>query len=221
MSEEQWGKVDEYFASQLAPDDDALRHALTTSREAGLPDIQITPTQGRLLQLLAKSVGAQRILEVGTLGGYSTIWLARALGEDGRLISLELEKAHARVAQANLANAGLSAVAEVRVGDARASLAELVAAGTEPFDFFFIDADKQSNPEYFAYALELSHPGTLIVVDNVVRSGSVADAQSTDASVVGVRTLISVAAADARVEGTAIQTVGAKGYDGFALWRVR
>jgi len=221
VSEGQWEKVDDYFAGHLAPNDDALASALAASAAAGLPDIQITPTQGRLLQLLAQAVGATRILEVGTLGGYSTIWLARSLPRGGRLISLELEEAHARVARANLGLAGLSDVAEVRVGDARASLRDLVDSGAAAFDLVFIDADKEGNPEYFARALELSHHGTLIVVDNVVRAGAVADAESTDPRVLGVRALIAQASSDPRVEGTAIQTVGAKGYDGFALWRVR
>ncbi|MDE3064142.1 MAG: O-methyltransferase [Acidobacteriota bacterium] len=220
MSDATWDEVDDYFADVLALEDDALRAAVAASAAAGLPDIQVTPNQGKLLQLLAGAIGARRILEVGTLGGYSTIWLARALPPGGRLLSLEVSDEHARVARANLAAAGLAEVAEVRVGDARDTLRALVEGGTEPFDLVFIDADKPGNPTYFEAAVALSHPGTLIVVDNVVRAGAVADAASDDAAVRGVRALFDLAASTPGVTGTAIQTVGAKGYDGFALFRV-
>jgi|SRR5579872_7032865 len=220
MNQETWNGVDDYF-SLLAPEDDALRHAVASSRSAGLPDIQVTPTQGKLLQILALSVGARRILEVGTLGGYSTIWMARSLATDGRLITLELEEAHARVARENLAYAHLDQLVEVRSGDARESMRALVDDGAEPFDLIFIDADKQGNPLYFQFALRLAHFGTLIVVDNVVRGGAVADPASDDERVQATRTLFEQASVDPRVDGTAIQTVGAKGYDGFAIFRFR
>jgi predicted O-methyltransferase YrrM len=221
VDEATWTRVDEYFSSLLAREDDALRQALASSARAGLPEIQVTPCQGRLLAILAGAVGARRILEVGTLGGYSTIWLARSLPAGGTMITLELEEAHAAVARENLSRAGLSDVVEVRTGDAKESMRSLVDAGAEPFDLIFIDADKESNPVYFEHALRLSRYGTLIVVDNVVRAGSVADAASTDARVLGTRELLEKASLDPRVDATAIQTVGAKGYDGFALFRFR
>jgi predicted O-methyltransferase YrrM len=220
VSDATWREVDEYFSAVLSLEDEALAHALAASAAGGLPEIQVSATQGQLLAILARSVAATRILEVGTLGGYSAIWLARALGPRGRLVTLELEEAHAKVARANLARAGLDERVEVRVGDARATLAAMASEGPDPFDFVFIDADKPSNPQYFERALEMSRSGTLIVVDNVVRAGAVADASGDDA-VRGVRAMLDLAAASPRVEGTAIQTVGVKGYDGFAIFRVR
>ncbi len=181
----------------------------------------MAPNQGKLLHLLALTQGARRILEVGTLGGYSAIWLARALPADGTLITLEIDPRHAEVARGNLAAAGLERVAEVRVGRAADSLAELVEQGVEPFDLVFIDADKPSNPEYFRRALQLTRPGSLIIVDNVVRGGTVADADSADPAVVGTRALHELIAAEPRVSATSVQTVGSKGYDGFTLARVQ
>ncbi|MFF7636857.1 O-methyltransferase [Kitasatospora sp. NPDC008050] len=220
MTQQQWTAVDEYLEQALVGEDAALTAALATSERAGLPQIAVSPTQGKLLHLLALTAGARRILEVGALGGYSAIWLARALPADGRLISLEISPAHAAVARANLHEAGLEKVAEVRTGRAVDSLAELVDDGAEPFDLVFIDADKPSNPEYFGWALRLTRPGSLIIVDNVVRRGAVADAESTDSAVIGVRRLNELVAAEPRVEATAVQTVGSKGYDGFMLIRV-
>ncbi len=220
MDEETWNNVDGYFAL-LAHEDDALRQAVASSGAAGLPDIQVTPTQGKLLQILAQCVGARRILEVGTLGGYSTIWMARALPAGGRLITLELEETHATVARENLSRARLDDLVEVRTGDAKESMRALVEDGAEPFDLIFIDADKQSNPVYFQHALRLAHFGTLIIVDNVVRGGAVADAASDDDRVRATRELLEQASVDPRIDGTAIQTVGAKGYDGFAIFRFR
>nr|WP_035287067.1 O-methyltransferase [Actinokineospora spheciospongiae] len=212
--QERWSAVDGYLVSALLPEDEVLSGALARARAAGLPAIDVAPNQGRLLNLLARTRGARRILEVGTLGGYSAIWLGRALPPGGRLVSLELDEAHAVVARENLAAAGLAGVVEVVVGPALESLPGLV--GGEPFDFVFIDADKPSNPEYFRWALRLTAPGSVIVVDNVVRGGAVADGGSVDPGVVGTRELNRLIAAESRVEATAVQTVGSKGYDGFA-----
>lgn len=219
MSEPMWTAVDEYFNGALIPADPVLDAAVRLSAAEGLPDIAVAPNQGRLLNLLARIRGARRILEVGTLGGFSTIWLARALPEDGQLISLELDPHHAEVARTNLKSAGLSEKAQVRVGRALDSLAALAEEQPEPFDLVFIDADKQSNPDYLTWAVRFSRPGTLIVVDNVVRGGSVIEADSTDPSVQGTRRLVDVIAAEPRLEATAIQVTGVKGYDGllFAL----
>jgi predicted O-methyltransferase YrrM len=217
MNEELWTKVDKYLVSQLVPADDALSNALTASDAAGLPQINVAPNQGKLLTLLSKMMGATRILEIGTLGGYSTIWLARSLPSNGALISLELEPHHADVARANLENAGLDSLVEILVGPATTSLQELIDDGTEPFDFIFIDADKEGYPEYLALSLLLSRTGTVIVADNVVRDGEVVDANSSDSRVHGVRAFLEQAAANSRLDGTAVQTVGSKGYDGFAL----
>ena len=221
MTQAQWSAVDDYFNGLLSPPDPALEAALAASAAAGLPHIHVAANQGKLLMLLAQSLGARRILEIGTLGGYSTIWLGRALPADGRLISLELEPKHAETARANLARAGLSAVAEVRQGPAIDSLPQIAAEGGAPFDFVFIDADKPSNADYFDWALKLARPGALIVVDNVVRRGGVADPASTDASVLGVRRLTERVAKEPRVDATALQTVGDKGWDGLMLIRVR
>ncbi|MDH6576883.1 O-methyltransferase [Kitasatospora sp. MAP5-34] len=220
MAQQQWTAVDTYFSDVLIGDDPVLAAALAAADAAGLPQIAVAPNQGKLLHLLALTQGARRVLEVGTLGGYSAIWLARALPADGRLITLEIDPTHAEVAAANLKHAGFAELAEVRLGRAAETLAQLVADGTEPFDFVFIDADKPSNPVYFEWALKLSRPGTVIVVDNVVRGGAVADAGSTDPGVLGVRRLHELLAAEPRVSATSVQTVGVKGYDGFTLIRV-
>ena len=217
MTQERWTAVDEYIGGLLLPPDPALDAALTDSAAAGLPPINVSPAQGKLLQLLARLQGARAILEIGTLAGYSTIWLARALPPGGRLITLEAEPKHAEVARANIARAGLSDVVELRLGPALETLPRLAAEGRGPFDLIFIDADKQSTAEYFAWALRLARRGSLIMVDNVVRNGAVADADSTDPSIQGIRRFNEVLAAEGRVSATAIQTVGSKGYDGFAL----
>ena len=217
MTQERWTAVDRYLADLLVPPDPALDAALAAAAEAGLPAVEVAPNQGKLLHLLARLAGARAILELGTLGGYSAIWLARALPEGGRLVTLESNPAYAEVARANLAAAGLEAVVDVRVGPAAASLAELVAEGAGPFDLVFVDADKAGNPEYLGWALRLTVPGSLIVADNVVRDGAVADAASADASVRGVRRFLALVAAEPRLEATVIQTVGVKGHDGLAL----
>ncbi|RYJ28898.1 O-methyltransferase [Streptomyces sp. L-9-10] len=220
MSQEQWNAVERYFTDQLVPADEALSAALAASDAAGLPAINVAPNEGKLLHLLARLQGARRILEIGTLGGYSTIWLARALPEDGKLISLEYDPAHAEVARANLAHAGLDKITEVRTGPALESLPVLAAEDAGPFDLVFIDADKKNNPHYVEWALKLTRPGSVIIVDNVVRNGAVADADSTDAAVLGTRRAIELIAEHPRLSATAVQTVGSKGYDGFALARV-
>ncbi|KUZ63464.1 methyltransferase [Burkholderia ubonensis] len=217
MDQDQWTQVDAYFSATLVPSDDALDAALAASDAAGLPAINVAPNQGKLLQLLATIRGARRILEVGTLGGYSTIWLARALPPGGRLVTLELNPEHAKVATRNVARAGFADVVSVVVGSAKDSLAQLVEAGTEPFDFIFIDADKESNAVYLDAALKLSRPGTVIVVDNVVRRGRVADPDNHDPDVVGVRDGFRFIASEPRLATTAVQTVGLKGWDGFAI----
>ena len=212
---EDWEGVDAWLAARLLPTDPALDAALTANAAAGLPSIDVSPLQGRLLQLLARMTGARRILEIGALGGYSTIWLARALPSDGRLVTLEREPAHAAVAGANLARAGLSDRVEIRVGSAL----DLLPGVTElaPFDFVFIDADKGNNAEYLDWALRLARSGTAIVCDNVIRGGRVSDAASEARDVVGTRRMFDRLAAEPRLAATAIQTVGAKGWDGFAL----
>nr|BFD89081.1 O-methyltransferase [Kitasatospora sp. Xyl93] len=215
-----WDAVDAYFTEQLVGPDAVLERATAAADAAGLPKIAVAPNQGKLLHLLALTQGAKRILEVGTLGGYSAIWLARALPADGTLLTLELNPHHAEVARDNLAAAGLAGVAEVRAGRAADSLAALVEQGVEPFDLVFIDADKPSNPEYFRRALQLTRPGSLIIVDNVVRGGAVADPASTDPAVLGTRALHELIAAEPTVTATSVQTVGSKGYDGFTLARV-
>jgi predicted O-methyltransferase YrrM len=212
-----WRAVDDYLSSALLPEDPLLGATLADARAAGLPAIDVAPNQGMLLHILARSVRAERILEVGTLGGYSTIWLARALPAGGRLVTLEIEQRHAAVARTNLERAGLADRVEVRVAPAAASLAALVEEGAGPFDLVFIDADKPGNPEYLSWALRLTRAGSLVVVDNVVRDGAVADAASDDAGVVGSRRCLEAMGADPRLAATAIQTVGVKGYDGFAV----
>jgi predicted O-methyltransferase YrrM len=217
MNEQQWTAVDRYFIDLLVPPDPVLEAALAASVAAGLPPINVAPNQGKLLHLLARMHGAQRILEIGTLGGYSTIWLARALPAGGRIVTLEIDPKHAEIARANFARAGLAGIIDLRLGRAIDLLPQLAVEGGGPFDLIFIDADKVSTADYFKWALKLSRPGSVIIVDNVVRKGAVADAASTDASVQGIRRFIEVLAAESRVRATAIQTVGSKGYDGFAL----
>jgi predicted O-methyltransferase YrrM len=212
--------VDRYFADTLALDDDILAAAQAASEAAGLPSISVSACQGKLLNLLAQMQGARNILEIGTLGGYSAIWLARALPPGGRLVTLEAAPKHVEVARANLARAGLADVVDVRLGAALDTLPKLAGERLAPFDMAFIDADKASNPEYFAWAVKLARPGAIVVVDNVVRDGAVVDAQSHDASVRGVRRLMALVAATPNVTATAIQTVGAKGWDGFLLARI-
>ncbi|MCM2388718.1 O-methyltransferase [Streptomyces albipurpureus] len=220
-AEARWEAVDRYLTDLLAPDDEALTSALAASEQAGLPAIAVAGNQGKLLHLLAVSMGARTVLEIGTLGGYSTIWLARALPDGGRLISLEYSPDHAEVARGNLARAGLDHIAEVRTGPALEILPKLAAEpGAGPFDLFFIDADKQNNPRYVEWALKLSRPGSLIVVDNTVRGGAVADPDSADRAVLGTREMYELVAREPRLDATAVQTVGVKGYDGFLLARV-
>jgi predicted O-methyltransferase YrrM len=221
VADEIWTAVDEYVAGLLAPHDEALEAALRASEEAELPEIQVTPAQGKLLYLLAKSIGAEQILEFGTLGGYSTIWLGRAIPAAGRLVTLEAEPGNAEVAARNIDRAGLGDLVELRVGPALDQLPQLEAEGAGPFDLTFIDADKIHTPDYFAWALEHSRPGSLIVSDNVVRFGRLADPDSDDPTIPAQRRLHEMLAAEPRVEATTIQTVGAKGYDGFNLALVR
>ena len=216
-----WTAVDDYLNETLISADPVLEAALEANAAADLPAIDVTPTQAKFLYLLAKIRGAKRILEIGTLGGYSTIWLARALPATGRLITLESEAHHAAVARANIARAGLSQIVELRLGPAAVSLEQLHAEKAEPFDLIFIDADKPSNPVYLDWALKLSRRGSLIVVDNVIRDGEIADPDSPDLSIQGTREMFDMLATHQqgkmRLEATALQTVGAKGYDGFAL----
>ena len=217
MTQETWTSVDNYINGLFVPSDDALDAALKASSEAGLPNIQVAPNQGKLISILAQSIGARKILEVGTLGGYSTIWLARALPADGKLISLEIDPKHAEVARANVARAGLADKVDIRLGKAIDNLPKIVAEGLGPFDLVFIDADKPSNTEYFEWALKMTHKGSLIITDNVIRNGGVADPNSTDDSVRGVRRFNARIAPEKRVTTTEIQTVGSKGYDGLAI----
>jgi len=214
---EQWTAVDRYLTDLFVRPDPALEAALQASAAAGLPPIQVSPNQGKLLLLLAQVQAARNILEIGTLGGYSTVWLARALPGNGRLITLELEEKFAAVARANIARAGLADVVELRLGRALETLPQLAAEGRGPFDLIFIDADKATYPDYFKWALKLSRRGSLIIADNIVRKGAVADATSSDPNVQGVRRFNELLAAEPRVSATAIQTVGSKGYDGFAI----
>ncbi len=224
MNPETWTAVDRYFVEALNPSDPVLDAALAANARGGLPAIDVSPMQGRLLHLLALTLGAKRILEIGTLGGYSSIWLARALPPGGRMVTLEFEPKHARVARENLDRAGFGGVVEILTGRAIDLLPGLQAAGkgggAEPFDLVFIDADKASTPDYFAWALKLTRSGSLIIVDNVVRGGEVANAQATDANVLGMRRFVAALAQERRVVATGIQTVGSKGYDGFVLARV-
>jgi len=220
MTRETWTAVDVYVSELLAPHDEALAAALESSEEAGLPPIQISPPQGKLLYLLVKLLGAASILEFGTLGGYSTIWLARALPEGGNLITIEADPRNGEVAGRNIARAGLDGVVDLRLGPALDLLPRLAAEGVGPFDLTFIDADKVHSPEYFTWALERSHPGSLIVCDNVVRDGALIDLSNEDPAIQAQRRLHEMIAAEPRVEATTIQTVGVKGHDGFNIARV-
>ncbi|WP_431992483.1 O-methyltransferase [Streptomyces albogriseolus] len=217
-----WNAVDDWFTGRLLGDDpdEALAAALRDSDAAGLPPIAVSPLHGKLLQLLARLTGARRVLEIGTLGGYSAIWLGRALPADGRLVTLEYDPRHAEVAVRNIARAGLAERVEVRVGPALESLPKLADEQPPPFDLVFIDADKANNPHYVEWALRLTASGSLIVLDNVVRGGRVADPENTDPDVVGTRAALDLFGSHPRLDATAVQTVGAKGYDGFALARV-
>lgn len=217
MPEEQWTAVDKYINDCLALSDPALDAALAANVAADLPLIDVSPSQGKFLQLLAQLQGARRILEIGTLGGYSTICLARALPEGGRLVTLEVNAKHAEVARANIARAGFAEVVEIRVGPALETLARMQEEAAEPFDMIFIDADKPNTPAYLGWALKLSRRGSLIVCDNVVRDGAVADADSTDPGAQGARPLFEMLGAEPRLSATVLQTVGSKGYDGFAM----
>jgi predicted O-methyltransferase YrrM len=217
MGLQRWSAVDDYVSALLAPHDPALEAALEASAEAGLPPIQVSPPQGKLLELLARTIEAKTVLELGTLGGYSTIWLARALAPGGRMVTLEADPHYAEVARENVARAGLSDRVELRVGRALEALPKLHAEGAGPFDLTFIDADKENSPAYFVWAVEHSRPGSLIVVDNVVRDGTLAEADSDDPKVLAQRRLHEQIAAEGRVSATTIQTVGSKGYDGFTV----
>lgn len=220
MSRETWDLVDQYFVDALLKPDQALDHALSSSQDGGLPQIQVAANQGKLIHLFVKMIGARRVLEIGTLGGYSTIWLARALPEDGQITTLELEPHHAKVATATFQAAGLGDRIRVIEGPAAISLQSLYEEDPTPFDFIFVDADKPSNPIYFDWALKFSRPGTIIMIDNVVRAGGVVDKDNHGSDVQGVRDVVSMIAHEPRVESTALQTVGSKGYDGFILARV-
>jgi predicted O-methyltransferase YrrM len=220
VAQDTWTAVDEYVSGLLAPPDEALDAAVRAGEAAGLPQIQVSPPQGKLLHLLAKTIGAKTMLEFGTLAGYSTIWLARALPADGRLITLEANPEYAEVASGSIAAAGLGELVEVRVGAALDQLPQLDADGVGPFDLTFIDADKVHTPDYFAWALEHSRPGGLVIADNVIRDGRLADLADEDPAIVAQRNFHEQLAAEPRVEATTIQTVGGKGYDGFSLIRV-
>ncbi len=220
MGQELWNDVERYLADLFAPEDAALQRVLNSTRDAGLPEIQVSPTDGKLLHVLALIQGATTILEIGTLAGYSTIWLARALPAGGRVVTLEVDPEHARVAEANLAAAGLSDQVEVRVGPALETLPKLQQEGLR-FDMVFIDADKDAYPEYLEWSLKLALPGALIVADNVVRQGEVVDAGSDDPSVQGTRRFNQALAREQRVTAAIVQTVGSKGHDGMAIARVR
>jgi predicted O-methyltransferase YrrM len=217
MSQEQWDAVDAYLADRLIAPDQALDEVLAANKAAGLPAIDVSPLQGKLLHLLARLIGARRILEIGTLGGYSTIWLARALPEEGLVVTMEANPRHAAVARANFARVGLETRIDLRVGPALEALPVLESQGVGPFDLIFIDADKTNNPNYLAWAIRLGRPGSVIVVDNVVREGAVLTPDNADPSVQGTRKLFDLLASEPRLSATAIQTVGGKGWDGFAL----
>ena len=215
--QETWAAVDRYFGELLAPEDEALAASMEANREAGLPSIDVPALLGQFLALMVRISGSRSVLEIGTLGGYSTIWLARALPAGGRVITLEIDPGRAQIARRNLDRAGVLDRVEIIIGPAIDSLAELAKGDAEPFDLIFIDADKKSLPEYLDVSLQLSHPGTIIIVDNVVRDGKVLDPASTDADIQGVRRMTEMMAANPRLSATAIPTVGARGYDGFAI----
>lgn len=212
-----WKQVDDYFAGLLAPQDEALEAALAANAKAGLPAIDVAPVQGKFLELLVRISGAKRILEIGTLGGYSTICLARGAGEDGHVVTLEYNNSHAEVARTNIDNAGLRDRVTIKNGRAADTLHEVANEAGAPFDFIFIDADKRSNPDYLQWALRLTRPGSVIVVDNVVREGRVLDADGKDEDIEGIRRFAEMLAAEPRLSSTALQTVGSKGHDGFSL----
>jgi predicted O-methyltransferase YrrM len=212
-----WTSVDRYFGGLLAPSDDKLDAAVKANRKARLPAIDVSPLQGKFLQVLVHMAQASRVLEIGTLGGYSTIWMARALPKGGRIISLEFSPRHAEIARANLHSAGLLSRVEIRVGPALESLPKLKASGAGPFDLIFIDADKENNPLYLQWALKLSHRGTVILVDNVARHGSIIEAKSSEPDIVGTRRCLEMMASEPRLSAVALQTVGVKGLDGFAM----
>ena len=216
MPEQVWADVDDFFISNLLPADEVMRATLETNVAEQLPPIAVTPPQGKLLHLLARACGAKRILEIGTLGAYSTIWMARALPPSGRLITLEIDLHHAEVARRNLERAKVSGRVEIRVGDA-AVLLDAMQGFVEPFDFVFIDADKKSSDVYLKAVLKMSHPGTVIIVDNVVRDGKVADASSDDEDIQGIRRMTEWLKTQPNISATAIQTVGGKSYDGFLM----
>jgi predicted O-methyltransferase YrrM len=217
MSQEQWSAVDQYIVERLAPNDEALEAAQKASADAGLPPISVSAAQGKMLSLYATMIGAKRILEIGTLGGYSTLWMGWALPLGGHITTLEADPKHAEVARANIKRAGLENSVDIRVGKALETLPQLYDEDCPPFDMFFIDANKDAIPEYFQWALKLGRKGSLIVVDNIVRGGKILDDKSEDANVQGVRRFYDMLAKEPRVSATAIQTVGSKGYDGFAL----
>jgi predicted O-methyltransferase YrrM len=221
MTQELWTAVDRYIVESLIPRDPILDEVLRANAAAALPSIDVAPSQGKLLHLLARMQGARRILEVGTLGGYSTIWLARALPSGGKLITLEAAPKHAEVAKANIQRAGLSSLVELRLGPALESLAQLHKEEAAPFDFIFIDADKPNNPGYLEWAIRLSHPGTVIILDNAIREGAIIDSADPDPKVHGVRRFFEMVHSNPRLDATAIQTVGSKGYDGFVLLLVK
>ena len=215
-----WTAVDEYVSDVLVQADPAIEAAMEAIEAAGLPPISVSPAMGKFLNLLTRIHRVRKVLEIGTLGGYSTLWMARGLQPDGRIVTLESDPKHAEVARANLARAGVGHLVDVRLGSALDILPRLEAEKASPFDLTFIDADKPSTPEYFAWALQLSRPGALIVVDNVIRNGAVVDSASHDASVLGMRRFMAILGSEPRVTATALQTVGAKGYDGFVLAQV-
>ena len=217
MSQKVWGAVDQYLDKMLIPPDPALKEALATASKAKLPAIQVSSVQGKLLHLLARIIGARNILEIGTLGGYSTIWMARALPEGGRIVTLEADPKHAEVARKNFARSGVENKVELRLGKALGTLPQVAADGRGPFDMVFIDANKSNMPEYFEWSLKLTRVGSVIIADNVVREGAVLEARSKDADIQGVRRFLEMVGKEKRVSGTALQTVGAKNYDGFAL----
>lgn len=216
-----WTQVDSYCEQRLHAPDDALGQALAASDAAGLPAIAVSACQGKFLHLLARVRGARRILELGTLGGYSTIWLARALPAEGQLVTIEIDPAHAAVATSNIARAGLSGRVQIRVGPALTELDQMITRGESPFDLVFIDADKPNNPNYVERCLKLTRPGSVIIVDNVIRRGGVLDESGTDDRVVGARRVIELMGTHPSLDATVLQTVGLKGYDGFAIALVR